>query len=111
MRQINIFSVILFYLIIWGNIVNAQDRGVPIPPNRCGTDSLMQELFKDPLYKAQYEQRQAAFEVKLQTVENRVGPCTEPIRLPIAVHFQEIINPDPDCLRQLTEDQIRILNE
>lgn len=37
-------------------------------------------------------------------------PCTNPIKLPIAIHFQRINNPDIACLRALCQGQIDILN-
>ena len=36
--------------------------------------------------------------------------CTNPVQLPVAIHFQGIINPDTACLRALVQNQMSILN-
>ena len=42
--------------------------------------------------------------------EMRSTVCTDPVTLPVAVHYQGLSNPDVQCLRNLAQAQIDILN-
>ena len=73
----------------------------------CGMDAKMKILLSDPIYKAQHER-------KLKMVNNIIGLRefnSDTIILPMAVHFEQVSNPDIECLRALAKSQIAVLNE
>lgn len=75
----------------------------------CGMESHMQELMKNESYR---EFHQRKFE-KLGTMvpRGRAGECTNKIIIPVAVHYQRLRGTiDEQCLRDLAQNQIDILN-
>ena len=76
----------------------------------CGLESHMESLMSSPAKKEAYEKRLEKFnKYSAGRVENR-ELCTEPVLLPMAVHFQGVPNPDNACLILLAQSQIDILN-
>ncbi len=74
----------------------------------CSTEGHQHSLLKDEDYRASFEKRVEKTDKLIQT--RSVVDCTEPIVLPIAVHFQGLSNPDEACLKALAQNQIDILN-
>ncbi|MFM8448611.1 MAG: M43 family zinc metalloprotease, partial [Haliscomenobacter sp.] len=73
----------------------------------CGSDALMIELLKDPEYAL-------AFRQKMKTVESMASlraTCSNPVRIPVAVHFQGVQSPDRACLEALAVAQIASLTK
>ncbi len=77
----------------------------------CGSDQLMEQLMSNPEYVKDHQERILKFEAINQNRQNRSAACTNIATLPMAVHFQNITNPDIACLTALAVDQVRILNE
>lgn len=71
----------------------------------------MQEKLQDPVYRAQYEERQAAFQIEYERLLANPETRLQTIFIPVAVHFPEANESNRGCLEDLARDQIRILNE
>lgn len=74
----------------------------------CGHTSHMEKLLKNPIYAQKH--REKLKKVKTITAARQAN-CDNRTVLPIAVHFQDVNNPDINCLRQLAMRQTEILNE
>ena len=79
----------------------------------CATTELHEQQMQDPAYRKFYEDRRER--VRAYITKNTDGSgkmnCGSTLTLPVAVHFQGVSNPDLDCLRDLAESQLQILNE
>ncbi len=73
----------------------------------CSMHAHTNRLLEDPNYREAHRRK---FE-KVRSMVSERNPCSAPVTIPVAVHFQGVNNPDAACLRQLAMDQIRILNE
>ena len=74
----------------------------------CGTTELHQQNLQNPDYAR-------SFRAKLDVVRKMTNSgdrvlCSNPVQVPVAVHFQGINNPDASCLIALAQNQIAILN-
>jgi hypothetical protein len=88
----------------------------------CGTDHYMQTLMADPVARAQYAQYEAQFNIELEKLVNQQiqrnntggNVVNSTIRIPVAVHFPSasatLIESGKQCLRNLAQTQINILN-
>ncbi len=76
----------------------------------CGVWHPDQAQRISPEQQQLYIQKRQAFQQRSNSLYRNSGACSTPIRLPVAIHFQEINNPDTVCLRALAEDQVNILN-
>lgn len=72
----------------------------------CGNHAHMETLLLNSDYRRAHQRK---LEIAEETVGQR-SDCTSPVVLPIAVHFQNISNPDAVCLRTLAQTQVDILN-
>lgn len=72
----------------------------------CAMHEHTQKLLEDPTYR---QLHQLKFD-RLKEIPTDRAACTEPVLLPIAIHFQGISNPDINCLRQLAQSQVDVLN-
>ncbi len=81
------------------------DSGNPLHRS-CGMDAHMETLLQDPAYRKAHEQKLAFME----NMPQERSPCGTPATLPVAVHYQNISNPNIPCLIQLAQEQIDILN-
>ncbi len=95
-------SLLTLILLVTGSHSYAQQRS-------CGMWNPDQQERLSPEQRHLYNLKREAFQQKKGTFR-RSNNCSNPIQLPIAIHFQEIINPDLVCLRALAEDQVNILN-
>ena len=73
----------------------------------CNSTDHQHGLLKDAAYKARFDKR---VEKTSRLSSSRSIDCNEPIILPMAVHFQNLNNPDQACLKALAQTQIDILN-
>ncbi len=89
----------------------------------CGMEQHMQSIMQNPLLRQEHLERQAKFEIELEKMqaklaENKNGNSTNNtnalIRIPVAVHFPEILAGTPisdkNCLRELAQSQIDVIN-
>ena len=74
----------------------------------CNSTDHQHSLMNDSHYQSNYNKRLEKLSSLAQT--RSVEDCTEPIVLPVAIHFQNISSPDQACLRALAQNQIDILN-
>ncbi len=75
----------------------------------CGMKEHMAELFQNQAYRKTHEARlQKA--LAWNSIVQR-ATCNTPIRVPVAVHYQGVSNPDANCLVQLAQSQIDVLNQ
>lgn len=72
----------------------------------CGMDAHMEKLLQDPAYRKAHEQKLA----RMENMPQERSPCATPATLPVAVHYQNISNPNIPCLIQLAKEQVDILN-
>ncbi len=77
----------------------------------CSYTEHMQEKLQDPVYRAQYEERQAAFQIEYERLLANPETRLQTIFIPVAVHFPEANESNRGCLEDLARNQIRILNE
>ena len=71
----------------------------------------LQELLQDPDYRINHEEKLRRLQqIGNQNIRLRMD-CSNPVILPVAVHFQGVSNPDRSCLEAQAIDQIRIANE
>ena len=76
----------------------------------CGSAQLQQKLNKDAVYQRKHIARVKSFQLENSKIRRNALNCTDTILLPVAIHFQNISNPDIACLRNLSQNQIDILN-
>jgi hypothetical protein len=82
----------------------------------CGSSLYMQEIMKDPVTKQNYLKLQEKFEIELSKLQNKQNKSeanvNTTIYIPVAVHFPNVAtnSTDKNCLRQLAQNQINILN-
>lgn len=74
----------------------------------CNNESHQHSLMNNEAYKSSYIKRVEKTNKLIQT--RNVVDCTEPIVLPIAVHYQGLSNPNATCLKALAKTQVDILN-
>jgi len=80
---------------------------------RCGTTEYMQQKLKDPVFKKQFEKRQAKFEAKLLEIKTQKTNGTykkATLVIPVAVHFPEANEADRACLVAHAQSQIDVIN-
>ena len=82
----------------------------------CGTDAYMQKMMTDPVAKQKHLDLQNRFEIELSKLQNQQNKSAlntnTTIIIPVAVHFPSVAtnSTDKDCLRQLAQNQIDIIN-
>jgi Secretion system C-terminal sorting domain/Pregnancy-associated plasma protein-A len=82
----------------------------------CATNSYMQQMINNPIAKQKHLELQQKFEVELSKFENQKyklgAKINSTIYIPVAVHFPNVATNSTDkaCLRQLSQNQIDILN-
>jgi hypothetical protein len=72
----------------------------------CGMDAHMETLLQNPAYRKVHEQKLE----RMKNMPQERSSCGTPASLPVAVHYQNVSNPNIPCLIQLAEEQIDILN-
>lgn len=75
----------------------------------CGTHDHMSKLMEDPNYVKNYELKMSAFK-KMNAERKEKAACTSPTIVPVAVHYQGVSSPNRNCLVNLAQSQIDILN-
>ena len=76
----------------------------------CNMSTHMNKLLSDPIYKERHQQKFLRLDREEGKVKNRIG-CDTPPLIPVAVHFQGASGADLQCLTELAELQIQILND
>lgn len=80
----------------------------------CGSDELLEQLMQDSNFAEEIRQNksQFGFEEGKRKMLGVPDNCTNPIILPIAVHYAgAITNANPECLRDAALKQIEVLNQ
>ena len=80
---------------------------------RCGTTEYMKQKLKDPVFKKQFEKRQAKFEAKLLEIKTQKAIGTykkATLIIPVAVHFPEATEAERVCLVAHAQSQIDVIN-
>ncbi len=77
----------------------------------CVATQYMEQKLENPTYRAEHEKCVAMFErnLKSKTAQSR-SVCSNPTILPIAVHYQDVTNPDKACLIQTAKEAVAVLN-
>lgn len=75
----------------------------------CGHEEHMDKLMQDPSYKKIHEAKFEKLEIELSRAV--VRNCSDPIIIPVAVHFQNVTGTNTACLAQLVETQLAVLNK
>lgn len=89
-------------------VTTANEEQTAFSQRTCNSTDHQHSLLADEEYKVRFEKRVDKMSQLAQTRSS--VDCTEPIVLPIAVHFQSINNPNETCLKALAQTQIDILN-
>ena len=93
-------------LFLSGLIASAQTR-------TCGMEDYMNTQLQDPDYIKAHQKNQTEFRVALAQrlkVRTPIFNRSNPIIIPVAVHFPEAQEADRACLEALAQNQIDILN-
>jgi len=77
----------------------------------CDYAQRMQEKLQDPEFRANYEARQAAFQLEYERLLANPQERLQTIFIPVAAHYPDGDEANRACLEDLARDQIRILNE
>lgn len=75
----------------------------------CTMDEVMAEKLLDEDYRQRFEKKRIQARIIGQSGERAL--CANPVVLPVAVHFQNVSNPDQPCLVALAQNQIQIIND
>lgn len=76
---------------------------------RCGTDAFMEEKLQDPVFKQEFLQQKDL--IDQQASQNILAPCTNPLIIPVAVHYNSPITAvNPTCLINKALEQVAQLN-
>lgn len=89
-------------------VFQASEDQLDYSQRTCNSKDHQHNLLQNALYRANYEKRVEKTSLIAKT-RSEVD-CTDPIVLPMAVHFQNLNNPDESCLKALAQTQIDILN-
>lgn len=82
---------------------------VAIETERCGTDAYMEEKMQDPAFAQEFLQQKSTFDQ--QATQKSLMPCTTPLIIPVAVHYNSPITAaNPSCLVNKAFQQIAQLN-
>ncbi len=101
------FYPIIFLFILLSFTAFSQGEDVV---NRCSTDEIHAEKMNDPAYAEGYNQRMEKARQYFETHSvNDKLPCTSPLLIPVAVHFQNITI-DAACAEQMALDQVERMN-
>ncbi|RXR17854.1 T9SS type A sorting domain-containing protein [Flavobacterium amnicola] len=86
----------------------------------CGMQEKMAQMMSNPVFKKQYEERQAKFEVEYQKLLNKQTSTDKllspnaTIIIPVAVHFPSVSNASnattKACFRAFAQTQIDVIN-
>lgn len=77
---------------------------------RCGHEWHMAQILNDPIKKAAHEEKMEQFQKYSEQVIDSRALCSDPVVLPIAVHYQGVSNPNVSCLISLAQSQVAVLN-
>jgi len=88
--------------------VNATDAQLEYAERTCNSTDHQHSLLENLKYQKNLTKRLEKASAIARSRSSVV--CDEPTVLPVAVHFQDLTNPDEDCLRALAQTQIDILN-
>ncbi len=111
--QLKTKLAIIAILFTFISSANAQEVTTNPPTLRCYSDQIHQEkMANDPVYEKRFIEKQTRYR---EYVISQVGVprelCENPVKLPMAVHYQGVGSPDAACLIALAQDQIQILND
>jgi len=95
-----ILSILILLVPFYSNAQNNIER--------CGTDERMQKQLEDPEFAAKYDELKARVAQKTRN-NKRLAPCTNPLVVPIVVHFQSNSISD-QCMTDASLAQVEQLN-
>ncbi len=72
----------------------------------CGHAHHVKHLMENPEYREAHRNKLQ----KMERMSDFRSDCNEPELIAVAIHFQNVSSPDEDCLRELAQNQIDILN-
>lgn len=107
METINIkyavFSIICLFLSV---SLLGQDKST----RTCLSTKVCEELCKNPNYRTAFDQKLAFFKTKGLATRDKAGDCLEKLRIPVAIHFNNIASTEQTCLKRIAQEQILSLN-
>lgn len=103
-KQKLISSLLAYIFFIIPFISQAQEEGDPI---RCQVDHWLEQKMKDPNFAREFNQKEAYYRTN---ASQRTPDCSNPIVLPIAIHWSGNIQ-DVPCLLDMAVNQIEVLNQ
>ena len=77
----------------------------------CGLSHYFESLENDPVKKQAHEKKIKKFEEYSETHVGQRALCSNPVVLPVAIHFQGVNNPNASCLATLAQNSIAALNQ
>ncbi len=108
-----IFILILSYGCQKDNLQNADIDGFTSEDfgKRCASNSHMYELVQNPSFYDAHTQKMSWFEKFLNDNKNEKSNCSSPMVIPVAVHYNGVSNTTMECLIEMAQRQIDILND
>ena len=76
----------------------------------CGMEQHMEEKMKDPVFAKEWNDNQDKFKLFLENRPNNRQSSMNTTIIPVAVHFPQGNEADRDCLEDLAQSQIDVLN-
>ena len=95
--------IFLSIFILISNLVKAQTEP-------CGMEKHMEEMMKDPVFAKEWNDNQNKFKLFLENRPNNRQSSMNTVIIPVAVHFPQGNEADRDCLEDLAQSQIDVLN-
>jgi hypothetical protein len=78
----------------------------------CGSNDLMQKIFQNEKLKERYLSQQKLFQEKLNNANKEsLESFKAKLRIPVAIHFPGGNEKDRDCLVELAQSQVDVLNQ
>lgn len=110
--KMNAFKIttLLFLLLAFSFSLMAQE---PVPEKRnCGSETYMQEMLQNPEFAKEFYLQQEELKKKVTELEAIKAPCTNPILIPVAVHYNTPMNAsNTQCLIDAAIAQIDQMNK
>lgn len=100
-----IITFLSIALLFCGNLLAQTEPEI----ERCGTDAYMKKKLQYPIFKQEFLEQKALIDQQLE--QNMVTPCTTPLIIPVAVHYNApITNVGTTCLINKALEQVAQLN-
>jgi len=91
--------------------VQSNDQNHNHSQRTCGLDHYKEMLEQNPDLKREHDERINKYNNYANQNISERAVCSNPVIVPIAVHYQGVSSPNVTCLRSLAQTQVDILNQ